>query len=239
MNMNRISLLAMLTLLGFAAGASAQLLIAPDPNGDINQDTSSLVMVSVGTDHGPSPGSATVDGSGLNAAGEHENNNWLSGIHWMGDRDDRENGPHSGTYSDPTGPNWIRFDFDQVYPLENAKVWNYNGAPGGDDPLRGLNNVVIEYSSDGTNWNLLDGGGTSGAHTFPVGSGLAGYTGFDLPLGVSAQHVIITMLNATAGSGNHGGGDAGLAEIRFFYPEPTSLALLVAGGLMTARRRRD
>ncbi len=79
-----------------------------------------------------------VDGSGLNAAGEHT---VLSEDMWHGV---------------PAGddPVYLMFEFDQVYKLHEVLVWNYNEM----FELMlgfGLKSVTVEHSLDGENWTVL------------------------------------------------------------------------------------
>ncbi len=78
----------------------------------------------------------TIDGSGLDKNDGHSTNGtdmWLS----MG-----------------TQPNWIQYQFDQVYAVREMWVWNSNQAI---EPVIGFGakTVKIEYSTDGTKWTQL------------------------------------------------------------------------------------
>lgn len=53
------------------------------------------------------------------------------------------------------GQCWFRFDFDQVYNLGEMRIWNYNQISFTDYTGRGIKNVTIEYTGDGTNWSTL------------------------------------------------------------------------------------
>ena len=250
--MNRSVLILTLTLLGFTAGASAQILIAPDPNGAINQDTSSIVTATAPNWNTLAVAGNTVNGSGLDASGQHTNAGWLAnpGVLWMGEGNNGAgNGgsatpqPNSGTWTGPLddfgrGSVWIRWDFDQTYLLDKATIWNHNEGGGN---MRGLHKVMIEYTSDGNNWSLLDGGGLGGPgeHTFLQAPGADGYPGFDLSFdGVAASSVVFTVLANEGSVKNFGGsGNVGMSEIRFFtIPEPSVLSLLTVGGLVMMRR---
>jgi hypothetical protein len=71
------------------------------------------------------------------------------------------NGLHSSSssamwLSEPGEPGtvWIQFDFDKVYTVHEMQIWNYNGPlflPG-----YGLKDVTVEYSTDGSMWELLE-----------------------------------------------------------------------------------
>jgi len=104
---------------------------------------------------------------------------------------------------------WIKYEFDRVYKLHQMLVWNYNSSV---EPLIGfgIRDATIEYSVDGTGWNLL---GTT--HEFARGPGAAGYapnTTVDLS-GVAAKYVKITANSNWGGMVNQ----YGLSEVRFLY----------------------
>ena len=106
-------------------------------------------------------------------------------------------------------PAWIRYDFDDVYKLQEMWVWNYNsdyeyllGA--------GMKNVTVEYSTDGTTWTTL------GNYEFAQAPAAGGYA-HDATIsfgGVAAKSVRITVTS------NYGGAASGLSEVRF-YSIPT------------------
>ncbi len=83
---------------------------------------------------------------------------------------------------------WIQYDFGAPYLLDNAQIWNYNvnGATG-----LGFQEVVIDYSVDGTSWSTL------GTFNWPQASGQPNYAGFEFPdfSGIAAQYVLITSLS--------------------------------------------
>jgi hypothetical protein len=112
--------------------------------------------------------------------------------------------------SSKTGPQptWIEYAFDQVYKLEEMRVWNYNVAFEAVLGF-GFKDVTVEYSTDGTAWTVL-------AETqFAQGPGLDGYasnTTVDFG-GVPAKFVRLTAQN------NWGGlvPQFGLSEVQFYY----------------------
>jgi hypothetical protein len=55
----------------------------------------------------------------------------------------------------PDQPNWIQYEFDQVYKLHELWVWNYNH---GFESFVGwgAKDVKIEYSVDGETWTELE-----------------------------------------------------------------------------------
>ena len=133
----------------------------------------------------------TVDGSGLNADGQH-------GIDlatmWI---------------SSTTDPNiWIQYELDAVYKLYNMKIWNNNQ---GVEPLFGVGakNITIETSLDGMEWSVL------GDVELAQASGAPTYEGapvIDME-GTAAQYVRINMHD------NWGGiiAQAGLSEVQLTY----------------------
>ncbi len=80
----------------------------------------------------------TVDGSGLNAEGQHST-----------DAEDMWLGVPAG--ADPV---YLMYEFDLIYKLHEMVVWNYNE----EFELMlgfGLKSVSVEYSVDGENWTVL------------------------------------------------------------------------------------
>jgi hypothetical protein len=136
----------------------------------------------------------TVNGSGLDDSGllhgkDDDDNMWLSS-------------------SEPDGA-WIEYEFDKAYKLDQMWVWNYNGA--GLNVAYGLNNVTIEYSTDGTNYTAL---GTT--HEFLIAPGENDYahnTAVDFG-GVVAKYVKIT---ANSNWSNGITDQYGLSEVRFLH----------------------
>ncbi|NND77995.1 MAG: T9SS type A sorting domain-containing protein [Flavobacteriales bacterium] len=124
---------------------------------------------------------------------DRHNGNWFDG--WV-----------SCTPSDNPNPargesHWIFYDLHHTYSLGESRFWNYNDPSNTD---RGLDQVAIDYSTDGVNWNQL------GIYNFPEAPGISTYEGFEGPDlgGVFAKYILIT-----AGS-NHGGDCYGLSELR-------------------------
>jgi hypothetical protein len=108
-------------------------------------------------------------------------------------------------------PTWIQFEFDRVYALHEAWVWNSNTDL--DDSLGfGARDVTIEYSVDGTDYMPL---GTT--HEFsrapaPPNPNYAHNTTVDFA-GLIAKYVRFTV------NSNWGGWvpQYGLSEVRFFH----------------------
>ncbi len=134
----------------------------------------------------------TINGSGLDASDLHSTDQtdmWLS----------RQGGPQ---------PAWIQYEFDKVYNLHQMWVWNHNTGLEGLFGL-GIKEATIEYSTDGTDWTVLNGviefaqapGATDYAHNTEV----------DLA-GAVAKYVKVTVNNNWGGHQQHG-----LSEVRFFY----------------------
>lgn len=124
---------------------------------------------------------------------DRHNGNWFDG--WISCETSENPNPIRGQ------SHWIMYDFNQVYALGESRVWNVN------DPSftnRGMNEVVIDYSEDGLNWNAL------GTFNWPQASGESTYEGFMGPDfdSVHARFVIITGLS------NWGAGCYGFGEIR-------------------------
>ena len=139
-----------------------------------------------------------IDGSGLNAAGQHtsavEPNMWLSrGTAFGGDDLD---------------PNVV-FDLGAVYRLDELRVWNYNESPP-NLTARGVNAVTVQYGTTPALGNTV-----AGITNFTQADGTNTYTGeiFDLTTGspINARYVKFDI------DSNHGGDNNfyGLSEVRF------------------------
>lgn len=96
---------------------------------------------------------------------------------------------------------WIMYDFSQPFALHEMRVWNMNASEYTD---YGLQNVVIDISSDGTTWT------EHGQYVFPQGTGDPRYEGIEVMNfdSATARFVLITAIN------NYGGDCYGLSEIR-------------------------
>ena len=145
----------------------------------------------------------TIDGSGLNASGEHSTTDvdmWLN---------------------DPTvKPAWISYAFDQPYIIREMKVWNSNQSI---EPYLGFGakDVLIEYSLDGTTWMALN------TVEFAQADGSNTYAGFT----VGMQDVEAKFIRLTINSAWGFIGVVGLSEVRFSYipvqafaPQPATAA---------------
>lgn len=148
----------------------------------------------------------TVDGSGLNADGQHSTDlthMWLSA----------PGAPQ---------PAWIQYEFDKAYKLHEVWVWNSNQPV---EPFVGFGarSVTVEFSADGAAWQAL------GNVEFKRAPGTAGYT-HDTAIafnGIVAKYVKLTV------NSNWGGAiqQYGLSEVRFMVipvaarqPSPASAA---------------
>lgn len=101
---------------------------------------------------------------------------------------------------------WIRYEFNTVVNLFDMTIWNLNHP---DYIKDGFNTVIIDVSTDGSSWTLID------TFTFPKAPGSGFYEGFRGPDlgGVTARYLLITALS------NHGGGCYGLSEMRVYTTE--------------------
>ncbi len=146
----------------------------------------------------------TIDGSGLTADlhGTAESTMWLS----------------AGGQ-----PNWIQYEFDKVYKLNDLLVWNSNQLIEGFLGF-GAKKVTIETSVDGTTWTPL-----ANVPEFGRATGLAGYAA-NTTVNIGGVEAKFVKLTITA---NWGGmaPQTGLSEVRFSYvaaqaraPQPATAA---------------
>ncbi len=98
---------------------------------------------------------------------------------------------------------WIHYDFGAPYFLGDTQIWNGNEIGETD---RGIKDVVIDYSMDGTTWTEL---GTFQFDQAPGTNDYLGFTGSNFN-GITAQYVLLTVL--TTWGDNY---CASLAEIKF------------------------
>ncbi len=131
----------------------------------------------------------TINGSGLNAAGEHSNtatDMWLA----MG------------------AEVWIQYEFDQAYPLYDMTVWNSNQLVEAFIGF-GIKDALVETSLDGEAWTTVEDNTVLGQ-----GSGMASYmANTTLALnGTVAQYLKITGKSAYGLTGQ-----MGLSEVSFSY----------------------
>ncbi len=133
---------------------------------------------------------ATVDGSGLNASGQHSTADTTM---WVG-------------AASPGQSAWIQFDFDRVYKLYAINVWNYNN--GYESILGfGVKDVVIEYAAEPNDWMPL------GNFQLERAPGSTTYAGQRIDLeGIAAASIRINF-NSSQG----GGPSYGLSEVQFLH----------------------
>ncbi len=83
------------------------------------------------------------------------------------------------------GQHWIQYDFGGLYRLDAAQIWNYNGE---NATNQGFEQAVIDYSSDGINWEEL------GTYNWALAPGTNNYEGFTGPDfgGITARYVLIS-----------------------------------------------
>jgi hypothetical protein len=120
---------------------------------------------------------------------------------------------------------WVVFTLPGLYDLTSTKVWNYNEVPGYGYAARGVATMDVLVSSDGASYTNMGSRSVSvapGDSVTPFGD--------TLPLGVTGVRYvkfdIFTAINSTS--------YVGLSEVQFFgspVPEPSTLALLVAGAI--------
>ncbi len=120
-------------------------------------------------------------------------------------------------------PNWIQYEFDQVYRLESLQVWNSNQLMESFAGW-GARKVAIETSTDGATWTPV-----ANVPEFAQAPGAAGYAANTIVnLGpVQAKYVKLTISTTWGGVTPQ----AGLSEVRFSYvpvqarsPQPASAA---------------
>lgn len=115
--------------------------------------------------------------------------------------------------SQPDGDHAITFQFDDIYTINQLRVWNYN-QPGAMS--RGMRHVTIEYSRNGYLWSQL-----YGDYEIPQASGAASLSAATINArGVKARFIRLVPHPLTGGSnaGNWGytaQNHVGLSEIEF------------------------
>ncbi len=163
----------------------------------------------IATTSGISDGGAgpenTVNGSGLDADGQHSSvpsDMWLAA-------------PDGDT------PLWIQFEFDRVLRLDAMRVWNYNSQ---FEAILGfgVKDATIEYSVDGAEWAVL---ADVVLHQATGNSAQAMTSEVDLG-GIAAKYVRLTV---NSGWGAMASAKYGLSEVQFTYvptfarqPQPVS-----------------
>jgi len=178
----------------------------------------------------PAPPQRSCDQSGLRY--------WLHSSytedHWV-----NESFPiNTGNPVGRDGSIWIQYAFDKVYDLKEMWVWNQNELGTVDWSTRGLKNVTIDYSTDGSSWtevghylfNKAPGKSWAVPEAWPDRYDPTEYahnTEVDLT-GISAKHICIT---ADVNEGNYGNTwSAGLAEVLFLVETPYATFHVPADG---------
>ena len=244
--MKRCVLLLMLVCsVVFGLTSVVQANVIGNPTAGNGWDTTSAVSVT-----GSHPGHAsrewiyTINGAGMDAAtGTLHNGGAPHGFMGLAAGDAN---PRGGTINDGIyGNRWIEYSFDQAYALDSMDVWAYNENNWYQWASFTVKDVYIQVSTTG---------GTNPAEWTDIGARVLGHSAFDvggMPVttsvdlsGVTAQYVVITLVNGREGTyakGNLGldSLDFGLSEVRFNeVPEPITMTLMGLGGLVLLKRRR-
>ncbi len=163
------------------------------------------LTVKASSEQPTSPAIRTIDGSGLDASGQHSS---TMDHMWVG-----------------LLPAWIQYTFDKEYFLHELKVWNSNS---GIETIMGFGakDVTIEYSTDGETWTQLED-----VPEFAQGTGDKTYTANTVVDfgGVAAKHVKLTITASWSSPAM-----TSLSEVAFSYvpmqafgPEPADGATAV------------
>jgi hypothetical protein len=160
-------------------------------------------------------GDRTINGSGLDALGQHTNT------------------PPDNTMWHSAVTNAVRLDYDlgAVQEVTGIHVWNYNHDEGGvgfDARNRGIKNVAVQASSDGSSWTDVDDLTFSIAPNDNNGA----YTGEKYTF---TEPVVGRYLRLDSDS-NHGSTSFGLSEIRFITPRWISNVTATASTEISAKR---
>ncbi len=149
-----------------------------------------IIATSNGTSDADTGPQKSVDGSGIDAAGQASTN---SADMWLA--------------TPGAEPLYIQYEFDRVYKLHEMLVWNYNVM---FELLLGfgLKGVTVEYSENGADWTAL------GDFEFARATAKSTYTANTTVAfgGVPAKFV---RFNVNSGWGVMG--QFGLSEVRFMY----------------------
>ena len=121
---------------------------------------------------------------------------------------------HPSSGHGPT--HWIEYDFGANYSLHDMHIWNMNHP---DYVRSGIKEVIIEVSTNGNSWTLVD---TVSLPKATTSGQYEGFVGPDLG-GVNARYMLLTALS------NHGDGCFGLSEVRVYTSNqaPTEFDLSV------------
>lgn len=107
---------------------------------------------------------------------------------------------------------WIQYDFGELKTFTGTHVWNYNVT---NETGKGFRNVVIDYSTNGTDWTQF------GTYEWPQAPGTNGYTGF---IGPNLNNLVARYILVTGLTNWEGTTCRGLSEMAFTV-EAASLPL--------------
>lgn len=198
-----------------------------NPGPENNWNTVDTITALSSSQHLTQAAANLVNGKGMDESGLAIGN---GSLFISGNLSESKANPRGGTVA---GGHWVEFEFDDVYPLGEMWIWNYNGrAVESDWRNLGFRNVTIQYSENGgadpADWTVAFEGeipvAVSGNPDF-----LAQVSQMVDFHGARARYVVIT----TADSPDHNwigeGSDlgetatqAGLGAVRFFIADKPS-----------------
>ena len=137
---------------------------------------------------------------------------------------------------------FITFDLGGTYDLDGMHVWNLNGSGGGRTTKSGVEDFILEVSTNGTTFTNE---GTFSLNEAPDSSTYTGET-INFNKTITGSHVRINVQTTFENDGSitdSTANRAGLSEVRFTaIPEPLSSAAVIGLVALTAvcalRRRR-
>lgn len=161
-----------------------------------------------------------IDGSGLDSADPPNHTSNPNGFMWLNNGD----GNFSAGASDPDRPGQlahITFNLGGTVAVSSFRVWNYNEFGGGHNfNNRGVKDLTISVSTDGSNFTPLTNPGTNTTTwTFAQAPGSSSYTGqlitFTVP--VTAAYIRFDIKSNFGPDPSDGvdHGLVGLSEVRF------------------------
>jgi len=221
------------------------LVLADAPRGFIGDtgtgwDTTSKVQAwASGNLYGRDPIN-TVNGTGISEDGLVHNTgvfppSWGGyGGMWM------DNGTPAAYPWITSNTQWIRFDLDQVYSLDEMWIWNWNDA---GYPQQGMKQVKIIVSTTDTEAGYLAGDADPVFDgIIPMAPGGTGVEAFVVDMGGVAARYILMYIPTSAGTDHNWSNglytEDGLSEVRFYVPEPATMVILGLGSLLAMRHRR-
>ncbi len=111
---------------------------------------SAAIKISASSEFRGSEAVFAVNGSGMDRH-FHQSDN-LGKNMWLSDISDKTVHARHGTKD---GVVWLLTEFDKVRKIESLSIWNYNQD---NHTNRGLQKVYFQYSSNGTDWQILKDG---------------------------------------------------------------------------------